>query len=275
MNVEQEGLTPQGEALPKISHPLAYMVPIYDQHIGGKLDLTVSARELHAFLDIRTRFNTWIKECIAELGMAKEADYVQTLGYKGRFEYFFTFNTAIRVIQRQKGDKASCMRNYLHACEEPLVVATDGEHAQAEPNRDYHALLIYALKDYSAHPGIKVNEPRPRVNPHKSLRKDSHALMCDALKERRDRLGKKTEECHYGRETDMLNWILLGEGSRSWLAIRGLQGELRHHLAPHQLELLVYLERCNTTLHDIDTAYPERKEHLVIMLMRHMLRGIR
>ena len=73
----------------------------------------------------------------------------------------------------------------------------------------------------------------------------------------------------------MLNWIVLGMDSKSWLAIRGLQGEMRHHLDPHQLELLAYLERCNTTLLDIDMAYPERKEHLVVLLMRHMLRGIR
>ena len=275
MNFEQEGLTPHGEALPKISHPLAYMVPIYEHHIGGKLALTVSARELHAFFDSRTRFNTWIKMRIAELDMANEADYVQTFGYHGRFEYFFTFNTAIGVIQVEKGDKARCMRNYLSACEEPLVVATNGEHDKSEPDRDYHALLLYALKDYSAHPGTKANEPRLLVKPHKNLRKDSHALMCDALKERRDRLGKKTEEGHYGREADMLNWIVLGMDSKSWLAIRGLQGEMRHHLDPHQLELLAYLERCNTTLLDIDMAYPERKEHLVVLLMRHMLRGIR
>ena len=190
-------LTAQGEALPKISHPLAYMVPIYEHHIGGKLALTVSARELHAFFDSRTRFNTWIKMRIAELDMANEADYVQTFGYHGRFEYFFTFNTAIGVIQVEKGDKARCMRNYLSACEEPLVVATNGEHDKSEPDRDYHALLLYALKDYSAHPGIKANEPRLLVKPHKNLRKDSHALMCDALKERRDRLGKKTERSCY------------------------------------------------------------------------------
>ncbi|MEA9428254.1 antA/AntB antirepressor family protein [Aeromonas caviae] len=275
MTRNTEGLNALGEALPKISHPLAYMVPIHEQYIGGKLDLTVSARELHAFFDIRTRFNTWIKERIADLGMEKEADYVKTTGVYGCFEYFFTLNTAIGVIQGQKGDKASCIRNYLIACEEPLVVATNGEHDHAEPNRDYHALLRYALKNYSAHLSKKTNEERPQVKPHQNSRKDSHALMCDALKEQRIRLGKKTEEGHYDREADMLNWLVLGMDGTSWLATRGLQGEIRHHLGTHQLELLAYLERCNTTLLDIDMAYPKRQEHLVVMLMRHMLRGIR
>ena len=275
MNTLQKGrASAQGEALPKINHPLAYMVPIHEQHFGGELTLTVSARELHSFLEVITRFNEWIKDRIATLALMNDSDYVKFQSRHGRIEYFFTFNTAAGVIQKQKGDKASYMRNYLLACDEPLDTATDTGHGQAESNRDYQSLLHNALHDYNTHSG-KRNTPSPQVKPHLNTRNSSHTMMCDALNEQRARLGKKTEESHYVREADMLSWLVWGMDCKSWLATRGLQGEMRYHLTANQLELLTYLERSNATLLDIDMAYPQRKEHLTAMMMRHLLRGIR
>ena len=76
----KNGLTAQGEALPKISQPpqpsLAKWLPLTSQYIEGKAVQTVNARELHSFLKVGRDFSNWIKDRIAEYGFVEGVDYV-------------------------------------------------------------------------------------------------------------------------------------------------------------------------------------------------------
>lgn len=76
---KQYGLTAQGEALPKFRHQthssLTKWLPLTPQTIKGKPVNTVSARELHAFLNVGRDFSTWIQDRIAEYGFVEEVDY--------------------------------------------------------------------------------------------------------------------------------------------------------------------------------------------------------
>ncbi|MFC7663729.1 antA/AntB antirepressor family protein [Methylorubrum suomiense] len=49
---------------------------VSDQPIGGGAVPTVDARELHAFLDVRRDFSTWIKDRLQTYGFAQDVDFV-------------------------------------------------------------------------------------------------------------------------------------------------------------------------------------------------------
>ncbi|MGB5855278.1 MAG: hypothetical protein WBH20_08485 [Oceanisphaera sp.] len=95
------------------------------------------------------------------------------------------------------------------------------------------------------------------------------ARMCDSLQQQRSLQGKSTQYYHYSNESRMLNKLLLGVDSKSWLASRGLCGQVRDHLTEMQLSYLAYLERCNADLIDAGLVFSERKRKLAIMLSYH------
>ena len=52
------------------------LIPLQPQTINGNAVETVSARELHAFLEVRTRFNDWIAARISEYDFVENQDFV-------------------------------------------------------------------------------------------------------------------------------------------------------------------------------------------------------
>ena len=47
------------------------LISLTQSAINGELQQTVNARELHAFLEVRTRFNDWIAARINEYGFIR------------------------------------------------------------------------------------------------------------------------------------------------------------------------------------------------------------
>ena len=52
------------------------LIPLQSQTIDGELQQTVNARELHAFLEVQTRFNDWIARRVKDYGFTENIDYV-------------------------------------------------------------------------------------------------------------------------------------------------------------------------------------------------------
>ena len=52
------------------------LIPLHSQTIDGNAVETVSARELHTFLEVRTRFNDWIAARISEYDFVENQDFV-------------------------------------------------------------------------------------------------------------------------------------------------------------------------------------------------------
>ena len=52
------------------------LIPLHSQTIDGNAVETVSARELHAFLEVQTRFNDWIKNRIGDYDFVENQDFV-------------------------------------------------------------------------------------------------------------------------------------------------------------------------------------------------------
>ena len=108
------------------------LIPLQPQTINGNAVETVSARELHAFLEVGKDFSTWIKNRLETLGSVKNEDYVvvenlsspnsgnakarpQTLK-----EYYLTLDVAKHLAMMEKNEKGLQIRQYFIECEKKL-----------------------------------------------------------------------------------------------------------------------------------------------------------
>ena len=85
---------------------------------------TVNARELHAFLESKRDFSTWIKDRITEYEFIENKDFVCTTnsGSKGRgghnrIEYFISLDMAKELSMVERNDKGKQARLYFIECE--------------------------------------------------------------------------------------------------------------------------------------------------------------
>ena len=88
----------------------------------------VSARELHAFVEMETRFDIWIKRML-EYGFTENVDFqclnknvqMPNGGYKEAIDdYALTLDCAKEIAMIQKNDKGKQARKYFITCEEQL-----------------------------------------------------------------------------------------------------------------------------------------------------------
>ena len=95
---------------------------------------TVSARELHSFLEIEEDFPSWIKNRISEYDFIENQDYI-TLHFKmpqmvreidgtARSEYFITLNMTKQLAMLENNEKGKQVRQYFIECEKKLNPTT-------------------------------------------------------------------------------------------------------------------------------------------------------
>lgn len=92
-----------------------------------ELKRAVSARELHEFLEIETRFNDWIERML-EYGFEENLDYIlsngngvllkneynpNSLGGRPSKDYFLTIETAKEISMLQRTEKGKEARRYF------------------------------------------------------------------------------------------------------------------------------------------------------------------
>ena len=103
------------------------LIPLQPQTINGNAVETVSARELHAFLEVGKDFSTWIKNRLETLGSVKNEDYLLTKigeqlpsGTKYKTEYYLTLDVAKHLAMMEKNEKGLQIRQYFIECERKL-----------------------------------------------------------------------------------------------------------------------------------------------------------
>lgn len=86
----------------------------------------VSARELHKFLEVETRFNDWISRMM-NYGFVENVDYQVLLkneynlsGGRPSTDYALTLDTAKEISMIQRSDKGKQARQYFIECEKKL-----------------------------------------------------------------------------------------------------------------------------------------------------------
>ena len=100
------------------------LIPI-SEHNGKK---AVSARQLHAFLESKQDFSTWIKNRIEKYGLIKNQDYVTAPqiygtannGHSTRTEYALSIDCAKELSMVEGNERGKQARQYFIACEKKL-----------------------------------------------------------------------------------------------------------------------------------------------------------
>ena len=113
------------------------LIPLHPQTIDGNAVETVNARELHAFVESKQDFSTWIKNRIYEYDFVESQDYVKLAenkapqkngaeksmtydNWQGRIEYFVSVGMAKELSMVERNDKGKQARRYFIECEKQL-----------------------------------------------------------------------------------------------------------------------------------------------------------
>lgn len=112
------------------------LIPVTDRLIGSRQVPTVNARELHEFLETRSKFAEWINRRINEYKFIENQDFVsfsetsekpqnqENKGGRPTKEYFVTLNMAKELAMVERTDKGREARQYFIACEQKLIELT-------------------------------------------------------------------------------------------------------------------------------------------------------
>ena len=103
------------------------LIHIQPQTINNEAVETVSARELHTFLESKQDFSTWVKNRIEKYDFVENQDYTllhkkmeQVSGAKYLIEYYITLDMAKELAMVENNEKGKQARQYFIECEKQL-----------------------------------------------------------------------------------------------------------------------------------------------------------
>ena len=102
------------------------LIPLQPQTINGNAVETVNARELHAFLQSRQDFSTWIKNRISEYDFVENQDFVRfhkkmEANNATLIDYYITLDMAKELSMVERNEKGKQARKYFIECEKKLT----------------------------------------------------------------------------------------------------------------------------------------------------------
>ena len=103
------------------------LIKLNEVDINNDIVQTVNARELHAFLESRQDFSTWIKSRIEKYGFVENQDFVvfhkkmeNPQGGRPAIEYQISLDMAKELAIVERNDKCKQDRKYFIECEKQL-----------------------------------------------------------------------------------------------------------------------------------------------------------
>ena len=103
------------------------LIHIQPQTINGNTVETVSARELHEFLESKQDFSTWVKNRIEKYEFVENQDFItlhkkmeREIGGTVRIEYFVSIGMAKELAMVENNEKGKQARQYFIECEKQL-----------------------------------------------------------------------------------------------------------------------------------------------------------
>ena len=104
---------------------MTQLIPLHSQTIDGNAVETVNARELHAFLQSRQDFSTWIKNRIADYDFVENQDFVRfhkkmEANNATLIEYAISLDMAKELSMVERTEKGKQARQYFIECERKL-----------------------------------------------------------------------------------------------------------------------------------------------------------
>ncbi len=106
------------------------LISLTQSAINGELQQTVNARELHAFLESKQDFSTWIKKRIEQYDFVENQDYIllhkkmeqeeNSHGGNNKAEYYISLDMAKELSMVERNEKGREARKYFIECERKL-----------------------------------------------------------------------------------------------------------------------------------------------------------
>ena len=230
---------------------MTQLIPLHSQTIDGNAVETVNARELHAFLEVQTRFNDWIKNRIEQYDFVENQDFTtvtKNLENGGRsIEYHITLDMAKELAMVERTEKGKQARQYFIECERKLRET----QAKLAPKTYVEALRTLA-DEVEAHEQTKqtlaIAEPK--------------AQYFDKLVERNLLTNFTTTAKEFGiKRKDFINYLL-----DNGYIYRDQQGNLLPYAihVPHLFEVKEYSKDAHSGVQTLVT--PKGRETLRLLL---------
>ena len=99
------------------------LIPVFNGLIQNQPIQLCNARELHAFLEIQTRYNDWINNRINEYGFIQDEDYLvitERTNGRPRKEYHITLDMGKELGMVERNERGRQIRQYFIRCERTL-----------------------------------------------------------------------------------------------------------------------------------------------------------
>ncbi len=111
------------------------LIAITQATLDGAMRKAVDARELHAFLEVKSQFRDWIKNRIADFGFVQGVDFLAAnfLAGSDRIDYLVTLDMAKELAMVERNEQGKKARLYFIECErrakaasaDPMAVLAD------------------------------------------------------------------------------------------------------------------------------------------------------
>lgn len=232
------------------------LIPLHPQTINGNAVETVSARELHSFVESKQDFSTWIKNRIEKYGFVENVDYLlhkiveQTpSGAKHKIEYYITLDMAKQLAMVENNEKGMQVRKYFIECEKQLKEQTATQ--KPIPLTFAEALRAYA-DEVEAHERTQ----------HQLAIAEPKAQYFDKLVERNLMTNFTTTAKEFGiKRKDFINYLL-----DNGYIYRDQQGNLLPYAihVPHLFEVKEYSKDIYSGVQTLIT--PKGRETLRLLL---------
>ena len=107
------------------------LIDLTQSAINGEVQQTVNARELHAFLESKQDFSTWIKNRVEQYDFVENQDFIKLhkkmeLSKTGQMgiEYYITLDMAKELAMVERNEKGKQARQYFITCEKQAKQAS-------------------------------------------------------------------------------------------------------------------------------------------------------
>lgn len=126
------------------------LIPVFNGLIQNHPVQLCNARELHAFLEIQTRYNDWIKNRINEYGFIQDEDYLvitERTNGRPRKEYHITLDMGKELGMVERNERGRQIRQYFIRCERTLKSLQQPQQlALPEPQKFTFEFTEYELQ---------------------------------------------------------------------------------------------------------------------------------
>lgn len=106
------------------------LIPVFSGQINHESVQLIDARELHAFLESKQDFSTWIKKRIVDYGFLQDVDFIipqkngaqKSIPYgNDKIDYHLNLDMAKEISMVERNEKGKQARRYFIECEKRLL----------------------------------------------------------------------------------------------------------------------------------------------------------